>query len=97
MLVYYKGVDAMDVIKNKYVERFGDDDFSKASLKLISNKDDFLIIRCSLTSYTHVLDTFSALNGMFVPLNTSGTLKALRCRMKENKSKFMGRDINAED
>lgn len=97
MLVSYNGDDAMGVIRRKYIEKFGNDDHSRASLKLISNKDSFLIVGCSLSCYTHLLETLLFLNDMFTTLNTSGTLKALGSRIDEIKKQFRGTDINTVD
>ena len=94
MLAYYKGYDALNVIKRKYIEKFGSEDLSKAFLKIISHEDGFLVVRCNLSCYAHLLETLSLLDGMFTTLNTSGTLKALGSRMDEIKKRFRGIDIN---
>ena len=93
-MIYYNGNNAMNVIKRKYIERFGEDDLSRASLRMISNEDGFLIIRCNLSCYMNLRETFLLLNDMIISLNTSGTLKALGSRMDDIKKKFKGIDNN---
>lgn len=88
VLAYYNGNDAINVIRKKYVEKFGSDDLARASLKMISHEDGFLIVRCSLICYNRLLETLSLFNGMVVTLNTSGTLKALGSRMDKIKRSF---------
>ena len=85
LLVYYNNNDAFDVIKGKYTEKFGNADLEKASLKMISNEDGFLIVRCNLSCHKQLLETLSLLNSRFVTLNTSGTLKVLRSRERKIK------------
>lgn len=87
----------MDIIKRKYIEKFGEEEFVKTSLKIISHKDGFMIVRCNLSCYTHLLEIVSSSNGMFTSLNTAGTLKSLNSRMDRIKKEFMGRDINVAD
>jgi len=88
LLAYYRDNDPLNVIKRKYIEKFGSEDLSRASLKIISHEDGFLIIRCNLSCYAHLIETFSVLNGIFTTLNTSGTLKALGSRMDKIKKQF---------
>lgn len=94
LLAYYNGSDAINIIKRRYAEKFDNEDLQKASLKMISHNDNYLIVRCNLKCYQHLLETLSSLDGAFIPLNTSGTLKALRSRMDKIKERFRGRDIN---
>jgi len=88
LFAYYKGDDALNVIKRKYIEKFGNEDLSRAFLKIISHEDGFLVVRCNLSCYAHLLETLSLLDGAFTTLNTSGTLKALGSRMDEIKRSF---------
>lgn len=85
LLVYCNNNDAFDVIKAKYAEKFGSADLEKASLKMISCEDGFLIVRCNLSCQKQLLETLSLLNSRLVTLNTSGTLKALRSRERKIK------------
>lgn len=85
LLVYCNNNDAFDVIKAKYVEKFGSAELEKASLKMISCEDGFLIVRCNLSCHKQLLETLSLLNSRLVTLNTSGTLKALRSRERKIK------------
>jgi hypothetical protein len=92
---YNSSSNALDAIKTKYAAMFGTADLEKTLLKVISDKDGFLILRCSLDCYRHLLETLDSLDGRFTTLNTSGTLKALRSRQDEIKKRFISRiDIN---
>lgn len=90
MLAYYNGDDAINFIKRIYLEKFGKEDLSRASLKLISYEDGFLIVRCSLSCYAHLMEALLFLNDRFITLGTSGTLKALRSRIHGIKKDFKG-------
>ena len=81
--------NALDAIKARYAERFGAAELEKASLKVISDKDGFLTIRCNLDCSNHLLETLTSMDSKFVTLNMSGTLKALRSRQDEIKKRFM--------
>ncbi|MFQ5969348.1 MAG: hypothetical protein ACE5J2_02480 [Nitrososphaerales archaeon] len=85
LLVYYKNNDAFDVIKANYVKEFGNADMEKASLKMISCEDGFLIVRCNLSCHKQLLETLSLSNSRFVTLNTSGILKVLCSRERKIK------------
>ena len=90
LLAHHNGSDnALDAIKVRYAEKFGVADLEKASLKVISDKDGFLIMRCNLDCYRHLLETLTSMNGKFVTLNVSGTLKALRSRQDEIKKRYV--------
>ncbi len=90
LLSYYSGNDnASDAIRVKYAERFGLADLEKASLEVISYKDGFLTLRFNLERYEHLLQAINSIDGNFVTLNVSGTLKALRSRQDEIKKYFM--------
>jgi RNase P/RNase MRP subunit POP5 len=88
--------DALSTIKRKYIEKFGDEDLDRASLRIISHEDTFIIIKCSLSCYAHLRETLTLLNGRITSLSTSGSLKALRSRMEEIKKRYKGTVINTE-
>ncbi|MEM2760132.1 MAG: hypothetical protein QXU32_11000 [Nitrososphaerales archaeon] len=96
LLAYSNDSGAMNIIRRKYKEKFGYGDLAKASIKLITYKDGFLVIRCNLSCYAHLREILSILDGILVPLNTSGTLKALGSRMDVIKKKLKGTDINVK-
>ncbi len=87
---FYGGSDnALDAIRVKYAEKFGTADLEKASLELISYNDGFLTLRFNLDYYEHMLQAIASMDGKFVTLNMSGTLKALCSRQDEIKKRFM--------
>jgi hypothetical protein len=95
ILAHYNGNNALDAIKVRYTEKFGAADLEKSALKVISAKDGFLIVQCNLDCCKHLLETLTSMDGEFVTLNMSGTLKALRSRQDAIKKRFMsGIDIN---
>ena len=81
--------NVLDAIKARYTEKFGVTDLEKASLKVISDKNGFLTMRCNLDCCGHLLETLTSMDSKFVTLNMSGTLKALRSRQDEIKKRFM--------
>jgi len=88
--VRYSGSgDLLDAIKQRYGEKFGTADLEKTSLKIISNVDGFFILRCNLDHCKHLLETLGSMNGKFVTLNMSGTLRVLRSREEEIKKRFI--------
>jgi len=48
-----------------------------------------LILRCELVHLKHLLETLASMDGKFVTLNMSGTLKALRSREEAIKKRFI--------
>jgi RNase P/RNase MRP subunit POP5 len=77
--------NVFDAIKDAYTARFGPADLEDASLKVIENNDNFLLIRCNLDHYERVLETLSSIGCR--TLNMSGTLKALRSRAEAIKTR----------
>ena len=93
LLVYHNNNgNALDIIKERYAEKFGTADVEKASLKVISDENEFLTLQCNLDCCRHLLETLASLDGKFVALNMSGTLKALRSRQDEIKKSFIARN-----
>ena len=89
-MVHYNGKEnVLDAIKTTYTEKFGAADLEKASLKVISNKDGFLTLRCNLDYCKHILETFTSMD-KFLTLNMSGTLRALRSRTEGIKKRMSG-------
>lgn len=88
LIHYAHNGDMLDAIRQRYGEKFSVTDLEKASLKIISDKDGFLILRCNLDHCKHLLETLASMDGKFVTLNMSGTLKALRSREEEIKKRF---------
>ena len=89
-MAHHSGTSNMlDTIVTRYAEKFGNADLEKASLKVISDMDGFLILRCGLDCIKHLSETLTSLDGNFVTLNMSGTLKALRSREEGIKKRFM--------
>lgn len=80
----------LDSVKQRYSEKFGAADLEKTSFKIISDVEGFLILRCDLEHLKHLLETLASMDGKFVTLNMSGTLKALRSREEEIKKRFIG-------
>ncbi len=90
ILIHHAGSgDLLDSVKQRYSEKFGTADLEKTSLKIISDVDGFLILRCNLDHCKHFLETLGSMNGKFVTLNMSGTLKALRSREEVIKKRFI--------
>ena len=90
ILAHYTGSgNVLDAIKQRYGERFGAADLETTSLKIISDVDGFLILRCDLDRCKHILETLASMDGKFVTLNMSGTLKALRSREEAIKKRFI--------
>jgi RNase P/RNase MRP subunit POP5 len=90
ILMHYTGSgDLLDAIKQRYGEKFGTVDLEKTSLKIISDVGGFLILRCELDNLKHLLETLASMDGKFVTLNMSGTLKALRSREEAIKKRFI--------
>ncbi len=90
ILIHHAGSgDILDAIKQRCGEKFSVTDLEKASLKIISDKDGFLILRSNLDHCKHLLETLASMDGKFVTLNMSGTLKALRAREEEIKKRFV--------
>lgn len=88
MLLHYNGDNAMAVIKRQYLEKFDKADLLMASLKVISDLEGFLIIKCSLLCYAHLMETLLLMNDSFTTLDTSGTLRSLASRFDETKKRF---------
>ena len=81
--------NVLDTIKVRYAEKFGVTDVQKASLKIISDENGFLTVRCDLDCCRHLLETLASMDSKFVTLNMSGTLKALRSRQDTIKKRFI--------
>jgi hypothetical protein len=79
----------LDSVKQRYSKKFGTADLEKTSFKIISDVDGFLILRCELVHLKHLLETLASIDGKFVTLNMSGTLKALRSREEAIKKRFI--------
>lgn len=88
LLLYCNAKDPISRIKDKFLERFNYEDFTKASLKLISEHDSFVIVRCNLSSYGQLIQALRNSDEELISLNTSGTLKALRSRIDQIKRQF---------
>ncbi len=90
ILIHHAGSgDVLDSVKQRYGEKFGTADLKKTSLKIITDVDGFLILRCDLDNLKHLLETLASMDGKFVTLNMSGTLKALRTREEAIKKRFI--------
>ena len=89
MVHHAGGGDVLNAIKQKYGEKFGAADLEKTSLKIISDVDGFLILRCDLDRCKRLLETLASMDGKFMTLNMSGTLKALRSREEDIKKRFI--------
>lgn len=90
ILLHYRGSEnLLGLVRARYAERFGAAEMEKASLGVISQKDGFVIMRCRLEHCKRLLEILSSLDGRFVTLNISGTLKSLRSREEEIRKRFL--------
>ncbi len=90
ILIHHAGSgDLLDSVKQRYSEKFGAAALETTSFKIISDVGGFLILRCDLDNLKHLLETLASMDGKFVTLNMSGTLKALRSREEAIKKRFI--------
>ncbi|MFQ5921022.1 MAG: Rpp14/Pop5 family protein [Nitrososphaerales archaeon] len=90
LLVHHRGSErVLKLIRARYAEKFGSDEVERASLAVISYEDGFFIMRCRLEHCKHLLETLSSMRDKFVPLNMSGTLRALRSRKEAVRKRFL--------
>ncbi len=90
ILAHYGGSeDPLRLLRAEYAGRFGTGEAEKANIAVISNKEGFVVLRCRLEHCKRLLETLSSLDGRFVPLNTSGTLRVLRSREDELRRRFL--------
>ena len=75
------GLSAFTAIQKRHAELFGSISLEMASLRLIRNENDVVIVRCSLAEVFRVLAAIAFCNPPIVTLDMSSSMKRLTCRL----------------